>query len=319
MSASERSEISILKRKGYSLRVIARALGRSVSSVSDELMRNRVRGAYDAKRAAHKAYVRRKYAKYQGMKIVEHSDLRSLVEELLYDDQSPQNIAGRIRKYAKRLPRISKNSVYRFIRSVHGRRIESYRNGRKQRAHRRRARARQLSDRTFIDKRPRHIQARMRSGDAEADFIVSGKTGRGVLLVVVDRKLRVTFIERILEVSVANVHNAFLHIRKRLPELRSITTDNDILFRDHKSLAALLGVRIYFCRPYHSWEKGTVENTNGVIRKDIPKGASISKYSKRFIQKLEDKLNRRILKCLGYQTPAEALANVRKRKKRRGA
>lgn len=278
-----------------------------------------MKGSYDAKKATHKAYVRRRASKYQGMKIVEHPDLRKLIEELLYDDQSPENIAGRIKKRRTGLPNVSKNSVYRFIESVYGRKIESYRDERKQRARRRRARSRSLSDRVFIDKRPKHINARMRVGDAEADFIVSGKTGRGILLVVVDRKLRTTFVEQILEVSVANIHRAFLRIQKRFPELHTITTDNDILFRDHQTLAELLGVRIYFCRPYHSWEKGTVENTNGVIRKDIPKGANISRYSKVFIQKLEDKLNRRILKCLDYRTPAEALAAVRKRKERRGA
>lgn len=278
-----------------------------------------MKGSYDAKKAAHKAHVRRRASKYQGMKIVGHSILRSFVEELLYDDQSPENIAGRIKKWRTGLPKVSKNSVYRFIASVYGRRIESYRDERKQRARRRRARSRSLSDRTFIDKRPKHINARMRVGDVEADFIVSGKTGRGILLVVVDRKLRTTFVERILDVSVASVHRSFLHMQRRFPELRTITTDNDILFRNHQTLATLLGVRIYFCRPYHSWEKGTVENTNGVIRRDIPKGANLSRYSKRFIQKLEDKLNRRILKCLGYRTPAEALAAVRKRKERRGA
>lgn len=301
------------------MRTIAAALSRSVSSISDELRRNRVRGAYDSRKAAHKAYARRKYAKYQGMKIAGHRGLRTFVEELLYDDQSPENIAGRVKKRWVGLPKVSKNSIYRFIRSVYGRKIESYRNERKQCAHRRRARSRPLSNRTFIDKRPKYINARKRVGDAEADFIVSGKSGRGILLVVVDRKLRTTFIERILEVSVTNVHRAFLRIQKRFSELRTITTDNDILLRDHQTLARLLNVRIYFCRPYHSWEKGTVENTNGVIRKDIPKGANVSRYSKRFIQKLEDKLNRRILKCLNYRTPAEALAAVRKRKKRRSA
>lgn len=290
-----------------------------MSSISDELSRNRVKNAYDPKKAAHKAYVRRKYAKYQGMKIAEHRELRRFIEELLYDDQSPENIAGRIRRRRTGLPKVSKNSVYRFIESVHGRRIESHRNKRKQRRRKYRQRVSKLSERTFIDQRPKHINARMRVGDVEADFIVSGKTGKGILLVVVDRKLRTTFVERILDVSVANVHQAFLRIQKRFPELHTITTDNDILFRNHQRLATLLGVRIYFCRPYHSWEKGTVENTNGVIRKDIPKGSDISRYSKRFIQKIEDKLNRRILKCLEYQTPAEALAQVRKRKKRRSA
>lgn len=278
-----------------------------------------MKNAYDPKRAAHKAYVRRKYAKYQGMKIVEHQELRRFIEELLYDDQSPENIAGRIRKRKTGLPKVSKNSVYRFIQSEHGRKIESHRNERKKKSQRHRNRMKSLSERTFIDQRPKYINARMRVGDTEADFIVSGKTGKGILLVVVDRKLRTTFVERIVRVSVANVHQAFLRIRNRFPEMRTITTDNDILFRDHQTLAQLLGVRVYFCRPYHSWEKGTVENTNGVIRKDIPKGTNISRYSKRFIQKIEDKLNRRILKCLRYRTPAEALAATRKRKKRLGA
>lgn len=319
MSAGERDEISILKRKRYSLRAIAKALHRSVSSISDELKRNRVRGVYDAKKAAHKAYARRRESKYQGMKIVGNPQLQKFVEKGLYDDQSPQNIAGRIKKHEKYLSTVSKDSVYRFIRSVYGRKIESYRNTRKKKRVYRRGRTASLSDRTSIDKRPKHINARRRIGDVEADFIVSGKSGHGILLVVVDRMLRVTFIEQILKVSVVNVHRAFLRIQKRFPEMRTITTDNDILLRNHEALATLLEARIYFCHPYHSWEKGTVENTNGVIRKDIPKSSDISRYSKRFVQKIEDKLNRRFLYCLSHQTPAEALALARKRKKRRSA
>ena len=276
-------------------------------------------GVYDPKKASRKAYVRRRESKYQGMKIVEHPQLQTFVEEQLYDDQSPPNIAGRIRKYEKHLPNVSKNSLYRFIESVYGRKIESYRNTRKKKRAHRRGRSASLSGRTFIDKRPNHINARRRVGDVEADFIVSGKSGHGILLVVVDRKLRVSFIEQILKVSVVNVHTAFLRIQKRFPEMRTVTTDNDILFRNHEVLAKLLGVRIYFCHPYHSWEKGTVENTNGVIRKDIPKGSDISRYSKRFVQKIEDKLNRRFLDCLAHRMPAEVLFLARKRKKRRSA
>lgn len=318
LSASERNEISILNLKGYSLRDIARALLRSVSTISDEMHRNKVRNTYEPKKADRKADTRRKQSKYQGMKIVEHSDLRKFVEEMLYDDQSPANIAGRIKRHEKHLPTISKDSIYRFIESVYGRRIESHRKKRKKKPSRHRGRLMALSDRTFIDERPMHINARMRVGDVEADFIVSGKSGRGILLVVVDRKLRVAFIEQILEVSISNMHQAFLRIQQRFPEMRTITTDNDILFRHHTLLSKLLGVRIYFCHPYHSWEKGTVENANGVIRDDIPKGSDISRYSKRFIQGVEDKLNRRILECLDYLTPAEALVQVRKRKNARG-
>jgi len=249
------------------------------------------------------------------MKIVGNTRLRSLVEDLLLDDQSPEAVAGRLQQQ-RTLPTVSKDSVYRFVASVYGRKIESYRNKRKKRAKRYRPRSRSLSERTFIDERPAYINARLRFGHAEADFIVSGRSGRGILLVVVDRKVRATFLELILRPSVAAVHTAFVRIQQRFPELSTVTTDNDILFQKHPELAALLGVRIFFCRPYHSWEKGTVENVNGVVRRDIPKGSDLSRYSKRFVQKLEDKLNRRILKCLKYRTPIEELARVRK--KRRG-
>jgi len=111
-----------------------------------------------------------------------------------------------------------------------------------------------------------------------------------------------------------------LKIKERFPELKTITTDSDILLRNDKELEQLLGIKIYFCDPYSSWQKGTVENTNKYIRRDIPKGSSIITYSKVFIKKLEDKLNRRILECLKYRTPIETLEEVRdkrKRKKRR--
>ena len=94
-------------------------------------------------------------------------------------------------------------------------------------------------------------------------------------------------------------------------------TDNDILLAKHARLANLLGVRIYFCHPYHSWEKGTVENANRVIRRDVPKGSDISKRSKRFIERLERTLNDRPMKCLDYRSPNEALAEYRKRKNKK--
>jgi len=85
----------------------------------------------------------------------------------------------------------------------------------------------------------------------------------------------------------------------------------------NKELEKLLRVKIYFCHQYHSWEKGTVENTNGYVRKDIPKGSNISKYSKWFIRSIEKKLQRRYMDCLDHFTPTEVLKNHRERKKRR--
>lgn len=253
------------------------------------------------------------------MKIVEHPLLKDFVKKGLYDGQSPSNIAGRICKREKHLPKIGKDSIYRFISSVYGRKIESFRNKKRKWKRGRGKKIVQLKDRVFIDKRPKYINSRKRLGDAEADFIVSGKGGRGILLTLTDRKIRVLFIEQILDVSIRNVEKAFIKIKIRFPELKTITIDNDILLKHHKRLEVLLKVKIYFCNPYHSWEKGTIENTNKYIRKNIPKGSDISRYSKRFIRLIEEKLNRRFMEVTDHETPSEALERMRKRKKRRGA
>ena len=156
----------------------------------------------------------------------------------------------------------------------------------------------------------------MRIGDCEADFVLSGKNGKGILLVVVCRKSRAVFIERIIEVGVKAVRGAFGRIKKRFPEMKTITADNDLLLQKHKELGTFLGVKMYFCDPYSSWQKGSIENANKNIRKDIPKGSDISKYSGYRIKKVEKKLNNRIMECAGFFTPYEVLEKHRKRKKR---
>ena len=288
-------------------------LGRSVSTISDELKRNRVGGRYDPAKAHHKAYVRRIYATYQGKKIIEHQVLKKEIDARLMDDQSPVAVARRITNREKHLPSISKNAIYRYIKSVYGRRIENHRLRRKKPWRPKRGSKKSLSERRFIDKRPKYINERSRVGDIEADFIVSGKSGNGILLTAADRKSRASFIEQILKVTIPHVHRAFLRIKKRFPEMKTMTTDNDLLFAHHKELEKLLKIKIYFCHQYHSWEKGTIENMNGVIRRDIPKGSDISQYSKRFIRDTEAKLNRRPMQCLKDRTPQEVLDVHRKR------
>ena len=273
-------------------------------------------GKYNAQKAHVKALARRRAVLFQWKKIAKHIELKKYVAEKLYDGHSPEAIAGRLKNVDKHLPYASKDSIYRYLKSVHGRRLEAYRKKIKTKKRKKRPKVGQLKDRVFIDKRPKIINARGRVGDIETDFIVSGKSGKGILLTAVCRKLRVAFIEKIFPVSIKNVHEAFKRIQKRFPEMLTISTDNDLLLQKHKELEKLLGVKIYFCHPYHSWEKGSNENVNGHVRKYIPKGADISFYSKSFIKKVEDKLNERFLKCLKYFTPAEALEKHRKRKKR---
>lgn len=300
------------------MRVIARKLGRSPNSISLEIKLGQVNGEYDAKKADHKAYVRRQEAKYQGMKIGEHGLLQDYVEKNLYADQSPEAIAGRLQEQQKSLPAVSKDSIRRYIKSVKGRKVEYYRiqKKRKRKRSRKRPKISQLQDRTSIDKRPEIINQRKRVGDVESDFLVSGKTGKGIILNVTDRKSRMTFLELILKVTIENVHRAFQKIQLRFPELITITTDNDLLLQKHKELEALLGIEIFFCDPYSSWQKGTVENSNKYVRREIPKGSDLSKYSKQSVKKIEIKLNGRYMKVLNYKTPQEMLNEHRKHKKR---
>ena len=271
-------------------------------------------GIYDPRKADHKAYVRRKYAKYQGMRIIQHAKLRDFVEDHLYADQSPQAVAGRLQERQSKLPYTSKNTIYRYIKSPYGRRIEYHRS--KRRRHRSKPRTKPWKDRTFINMRPRIINNRRRVGDAEADFIVSGKSGKGILLVVVDRKTRLAFLALILKPSQRAVTRALSRIKRIYPELRSMTVDNDILLQHHQELAKKLGIKIYFCFPGHAWEKGQVENTNRYIRRYIPKSSDLSGWTGREIKRLEAWLNRRYLKILNYASPAEMMDQYRKRKQR---
>lgn len=231
----------------------------------------------------------------------------------LSDGQSAEAIAGRLKHQEKYLPYVSKDTIYRYLKSPYGKLIGI--KWKKRIKPKKTRRVIQLENRVFIDARPEIIEKRARVGDLEADFIVSNRAGKGVLLVAVCRKLRVASLELILDVSIDEVHSAFGRIKKRFPEMETLTLDNDILFKMHQTLEKLLRVEIYFCHPYHSWEKGGVENANMEIRKFIPKGSDLSKYDEEFVRAVEDHLNGRFMKCLKYKTPEESLRYYRKTKK----
>lgn len=295
------------------MRSIAYALGRAVSTIFDEIKKNSVNGEYDPRKAHHKAYARRKDASFRGKKIVFHKELREFVDGALSDGQSAEAIAGRLKHREKHLPYVSKDTIYRYLKSPYGKLIGI--KWKKKIRHKKSRKVTKLKDRVFIDKRPKIIEKRGRVGDLEADFIVSGRSGKGILLTAVDRKLRVKFLEPINDVSIDEVHSAFERIKGSFPEIKTLTLDNDILFRMHRTLEKLLNVKIYFCHPYRSWEKGSIENANKEIRKLIPKGSNLSKYDSEFIQSLEEYLNQRFMQCLKYATPEEKLNEYRKNKK----
>lgn len=295
---------------------------RSVSTISDEIKRNSVHEIYDPDKANTKSQVRRKAAKFQAKKIVDNPDLQHFVDKALLQRQSPGAIAGRLKAGLELgLPYASRDTVETYIKSVHGRRIEYQlkvlKAGDKARNKKRKRPGTVARGdlKVYIDDRPSVITSRARVGDLEVDFIVSGKSGTGYVLTAADRKLRVGFIRKILPVTVGNVLRALLDIQKAFPELTSITTDNDILFRYYKQLEAALGVPFYFCDPYSSWQKGSVENYNGMARVYVKKGSDISQYGEVYIQTVETKLNNRYMKVLGYKTPHEALEEYRNQPK----
>jgi len=295
-------------------------LSRGKTTINNELNRNEVTGAYNAQKANTKSKVRRKAAKYQGKRIVANTKLQGFVAKALLQRQSPGAIAGRLKAGLEPgLPYVSRDTIETYIRSIHGRRIEyqlkvlkakqKHRN-----KHKRPGTVAPGDTKVYIDKRPSVITNRERVGDLEVDFIVSGKAGSGYALTAADRKLRVGFIRKVLPVTVGNALTALKDIKRQFPELTSITTDNDILWYYHKKLEQALGVPFYFCDPYASYQKGSIENYNRQARQYIKKGSDISQYGEVHMQTVEAKLNNRYMAVLGYKTPQEVLDEYRNQK-----
>lgn len=312
----DRNEIHNLIRKDYTQEEIANRVGVTQGAISYELKEKTRKGRlYDAKYAEHKSQVRKRHGRPRSNAIVENSNLQKTVDDYLSDDQSPEHTAQRIKKHHPELPYVSSVTIRAYLKSPYGRKIEARRNKVFSKKSRKTKPRIAIKDKRMIDKRPKIINDRKRVGDMEGDFIVSGKNGQGALLIHTDRKLRYPLLEKICPLSVRTLTNAIGRIKKRFPEMKTVTWDNDILLICHKALEKKFDIKIYFCHSYKFWEKGGVENRNKIIRKYIPKGVDISQYPRRFIRKLEEKLQRRIMKCLDYRTPNEMLELHQKRKR----
>lgn len=292
-------------------------LRKATSTISYELKKFTRKGRkYNAEYAILRAYQKRRNSNHVGKKIVSDKELRKLVEDYLLDDQSPELISFRIKKHHKDLPSVSGKVIRDYLRSPYGRRIEAKRDKLRKKYARRHIRGSSMIGKRMITKRPKYINTRSRIGDCEGDFIVSGKSGAGIIMNITDRKSRAPFLEKIYPVSIKTIENAALRIKKKFPEMKTLTLDNDILFLHHKKLEEILHVKIYFCHKHSPWEKGTNENRNKLMRKYIPKRSDISKISRNYIQKIEEKMQRRIMKCLNGRTPAEVIELHRKKIKR---
>jgi IS30 family transposase len=303
---SERKRIELFLRRGRSLRWIAEALGRSVSSISDEVKNNSVHGVYDAKKAQHKAGVKRAESKRDCLKVAMNIELKNFVTENIKDEQSPAGISGRLKYVERSIQYVSGKAIYKFITSPHGRQIEKhlYSNAVKKKTGPKRGTQRTLDGRTFIDERPVKVEKRLEFGHWEGDFIESGKDGKGSLLVLVERKTRYPFLIYLEDRSTANVNSL---VEKLIAHTnpKSLTLDNDISFQKHEELSEIINAAIYFCHPQSPNEKGTVENRNKAIRRYVKKKSDLSKYPDNYFKMVEQKLRTRWMTCLKFKTPSE--------------
>lgn len=307
LKKAERLEIAILLEKSYSIRDIAKVLDRSPSSISEEIKKNKTKRGYHPFWADQKVKNRRRKSKYQTMKIAEDFDLRNYIEEKIKADWSPEEIAGRLKKIDWHLNSVSYKTIYRFVHHPNHKddleqHLRHYQKGIK-----RNPIAPPLEDRTFIDQRPEIIKEKQRFFDWEGDFIVSGKQGKESLLVLYERKSQIGVIRKVERKSPDLINQVFQKITGGRIYFNSLTLDNDLAFKKHQLLSKIIGAPIYFCHPYHSWEKGGVENFNKLIRQYIPKSSDISKFSETYIKEVENKLNNRPRKNLNYKTPIEFL------------
>lgn len=300
----ERIEISILLNKGYSMRNIAKALDRSVSSISDEIRKNTVDNIYDPKKANHKAYVKRKYSKYQGQKINQNNELKQYIEDKIRLGWSPEIISQRMKLENKSFYS-SKTAIYEFLYSSRGQYLCPYLFSRQYRPRRKKgAKRTMIPNRVGIGQRPVDIGLNTEYGHFEGDAIVSGRrTGsKACLSVVYERKSKYVDIRKISSLS-SKLNNKAIDSMKYGLDMKSLTLDNGIENVKHEQL----GIDTYFCDPYSSWQKGGVENVNRLIRRYVPKGCDINNYSHQYIKNVVNRLNNIPRKSLDYKTPLEVM------------
>lgn len=321
LNLEEREKLYAMQKQGKSLRQIATELGRHHTSLGRELKRNAPYGAeYIPCKAAH---ISQKRAVHQRTKApLKNIKIFSYVRDKLRMGWSPEIIAGRL-KIDHPGESICTETIYQYIYGkgkkyhlhqylVNRHKKRRVKTGRRVKKDRKPSR---IPNAIMIDKRPTKANNRSQIGHYETDLMEGPWNTSHAVSVTVERKTRVTVLSKVrnkqaktkAKVLTTRLKKIQSLSKSKKPIVRSITYDNGSENSSHEDAATELNVESYFCYPYHSWEKGTVENRIGVIRRDIPKGTSLHKYTHKQIQALEDKLNNTPMKCLDFQTPYEAL------------
>ena len=312
LTEHERYLIDHMEKAKLSLREIGRRLGRSAGTISRELKRNRPveRWAYTSYVAQELAQERRSESK-SAVKM-ERPRLAWEVKQGLIRGWSPQQISGRLALDHPRdgSMRISHETIYRWV----YREAASWWKELRRQHRRRRPRTRgirckrgQIIDRVGIEQRPAVVDRRCRIGDWESDTL-QGRPGGGGLATHIERKSRYTVLARLPDRTAHQFASRSLAALRRVASpsrCKTLTADNGKEFALFKELERGLGFKVYFADPYAAWQRGTNENTNGLLRQYFPKGTDFADVTTRQVAAAEAALNNRPRKCLGYKTPAE--------------
>jgi IS30 family transposase len=300
-----RYQIYAFLKAGFLQTEIASEIGVHKSTISREIRRNRGKKGYRPKQAHSIATERRQKAK-KFVKMT--SELVELIDKLLREDFSPEQISGFLAKNHN--IRICHETIYQHIlldKAQGGNLFSHLRHGQKKRKKRYGSydHRGKIKDRVSIDERPAIVDTKKRVGDWEIDTII-GRNHKGALVTIVERKSKLTLIGKVQRKQADLVTKTAIDLLAPYSnKVFTITADNGQEFAHHKNIKEQLKTDVYFAHPYHSWERGLCENTNGLIRQYFPKGIDFKSITGEHVQMAMNRLNNRPRKTLGFKTPNE--------------
>ncbi len=312
LTLKERVVIETLLQEDKTKSYIANKLNRSRSTITREV--NKWGGDYNATLANWSAkddYLNKRNRD----KINTYNLLKIFVYRGLLSGWSPEQISGRLKlKYPNDpIMTISYEAIYMHIYAHSQARLNRkliallpYKKTQRRRANAKSKRGVKIKDQTSIDDRPKHIENRKEIGHWEGDLVI-GKAQQSAIGTLVERKARYTFIVKLKNRKSATVRKGFAKEFNQINKLftKTLTYDNGMEMAEHKQFSNHTGMPVYFAHPYSSWERGTNENTNGLIRRFFPKGTDFKKVTEKQLKIVQEKLNNRPRKVLGYKTPNE--------------
>ena len=310
LTEGERNQIYALIKGGKGNNEIARLLGRSSGTISREIGRNTGGRGYRPQQAQKKAEERREKGRYQKMT----SECEIYIEKKLKEEWSPEQISNKMEEEIG--IKLSHERIYQHIWEDKKEGGDLYKNlrigGTKKRRKKRGSKdwRGKIPNRVEIEKRPKIVDEKKRIGDWEAD-LVSGEHHKGFLVTLVDRKTKLALIGHVEHKTARGVTQEIVRLLKNYKDTtHTITFDNGREFAEHEKIAESLECECYFAKPYHSWERGLNENTNGLIRQYFPKKSDLRVVPPEALDFVMDRLNNRPRKTLDYKTPNEVFCNT---------